>query len=187
MANRNMTSGLLTEVAKQEVEMFSLIKMGFATPQYLTDAYKNVTAGGNSYLASGNLLSISSITEETVLTVGSMSVSFSGVNQANISVALTENYVDEVVQWQMGFFDSSGTSVIDPVLLFDGRIENFSLSEDPESGVSTITWSVASHMSDFKKVAGRRTNTKDQEIYFPGDLGLNFASEIITDLQWGKP
>lgn len=178
-------SALITsEVAKESVHMFDLVELQFSTTVYLTNSYKDVAWNGNTYLSTG-LLSMSAVTEDTELSAGSINVTLSGVDQDNISTALTEDFINDRVLIYRGFFNDA-TVIVDPVLIFDGRIDSFDMPEDVTSGTSNLIWSVLSHWADFEKIAGRRTNHNDQIRYYPNDKGFEFASEIIKDIKWGR-
>ena len=68
---------------------------------------------------------------------------------------------------------------------FDGRINDFSISESKET--ATMNLSVSSQFADYERVNGRRTNSTSQQRFFSADLGLEFAPQIQTDIKWGRP
>ena len=182
-----MTALMLAEIAKEKVRMFHLVEFYFDSETiYFSMSYKDISWNGNTYLATGNLLNISDISEEVGLKVGAVSIKLSGVNQANIATALSEDYTDRPVKIYRGFLSEGYLIISDPMLMFDGRIDSFSLSEDIETGTSTLTWDVPSHWADFEKQSGRRCNMEDQQLYFPDDKGFDFTSEIVKDLKWGR-
>ncbi len=182
-----MTPSILGEISKQKVRMFDLVEFYFDSGTiYTSMAYKEISWNGNTYLATGNFLKLSGISEEIGLKVGAVSITLSGVNQANIAIALSEDYTDRQVKIYRGFLSEEHLVIANPVLMFDGRIDSFSLSEDIESGNSALTWTVPSHWADFEKRSGRRCNIEDQQLHFPDDKGFDFASEIVKDLKWGR-
>ena len=185
MANRGMTAAVLTEIAKGQVAMFHLVQFHFSTVEYLTDAGIDISWSGNTYISSSGFLSFGSVQETMQISVGNITVNVSGVDKASIATALLEDYNDKKIVIYRGFLDTTASIIVDPFLLFDGRISSFSVTENPGE-TSTLSWQVASHWADFDKVAGRRTNNNDQQNLYPGDLGLDHASEIIKDLKWGR-
>lgn len=187
MANRGMTELAKTEVAKDEIHTFILVHFEFDTPEYLTDAFKDVLFNGNNYLSSGNLISISNVKESIDININKIKVSVSGVNAANIAIALTEDYTDKKVNIYRGLFDDNDNLIADPISIFvNGRVSNFSFSENYSDGTAELSWDVYSHWADFDRVSGRRTNDADQQSYYPGDLGMEFTSSVIKDLGWGN-
>jgi len=187
MSQRGMSAAMLTEIAKQNIILFHLVQFHFSTIEYLTDWQADIPWNGNDYLSIGNLLHIAVITEDVNPRVGVINISFSGVNQANISTALTEDYTDKQVLIYRGFLDTSHDLILDPILIYDGRIDSFELNENPDNSSSILNWIVSSHWADFEKRSGRRTNDNDQQNLFTGDKGFEFSSEIVKDLKWGRP
>lgn len=185
MANRGMSGAMLAEIAKRQLRLLHLVEMYFSATSYLTTAPRNIVWGGNTYGALGNLLSFGEVEESTDIRAGSVAIELSGVNQGNVATALTENFIDRRIIIRRGFRDASDQIIIDPVSIFDGRIDSWSLREDVMAGTSTIAWQTASHWIDFDRIYGRRTNNEDQQGWFPGDKGFEFAAQA-DDLRWGK-
>jgi hypothetical protein len=165
-----------------------LIRFEFDTPTYYTDAPYPIVFDGNTYTSAGDLINIEDVTEEMGLKYDTLSVALSGVNQANIAIALSANYIDKKVVMLIGAIDVDNNIVSSPVEYYTGMVESYGIDEDMDSGTSIVTWVTASHWSSFDFVAGRRTNDDDQQFHFPGDLGLEFTSEIVTEkaMTWGK-
>lgn len=185
MANRGMSAAMLAEIAKPQLRLFHLVEMYFTTIGYLTTGRRNIVWNGNTYSALGNLLSFGDVAESADIRAGSINLVLSGVNQANIATALTENFIDRRVVIRRGFLDASDIIIVDPIILFDGRIDSWDLNEDVTTGDSTVTWKAASHWIDFERISGRRTNNEDQQVSFPGDKGFEYAAQT-EEIRWGK-
>lgn len=185
MAGRGMSAAMLTEVAKQQLRVLHLLELYFSTTGYLTTARRNIVWAGNTYSALGNWLSFNEVEESTDIRAGSVNIMLSGVNQANVQSALTENFIERRAVIRRGFLDAGDQVIVDPIIIFDGRIDSWSLREDAAGGTSEITWQAASHWADFDRVYGRRTNNEDQQVWFPGDRGFEFAAQT-DDIRWGK-
>lgn len=184
MANRGMTPAVLAEIAKKQLRIVHFLEMYFATTERACTWGRHLTWGGNTYLAAGNLLTLPDISESTAMQAGSVDIVLSGVNQANIAVALTENFIEKRVVIRRGFIDTADQLIIDPVIKFDGRIDSWRLAEDADNGTSTITWTAASHWVDFERTNGRTTNDKEHQVLFPGDRFFEYAAETV-DMKWG--
>ncbi len=181
--SRTVHSSTATELAKDAFEMAHLVKIDFDTPVYLTDNAHDLTYSSQSYDAGGHLLQMGNVTESSDVRVGKYSLQMSGVNQAYVSVLLGQNYINRQVLIYRAALNN-GVIVGDPILIYDGRIDGFTITDQKDS--SDITISTASHWSDFEKKAGRKTNNNSQQIFFSGDLGFEFASSTVTDLKWGR-
>jgi hypothetical protein len=186
---RSLTASVQTELAKDKIRLFGLLELHFDSGSlYLARGYRPITWGGQTYQPDAGLIDVSAVEETTELRVGSITITLEGVSQAHISSALSEDYIDRQVKVYRGLLDASGDVIPDPFLLFDGRISGGPvIEEDPDRGDSTVRWTAASHWADFQKVAGRRTSHADQQVYFPGDLGFEYAAMDLSDLKWGRP
>ena len=91
-----------------------------------------------------------------------------------------------ISQIYKGFLDAAGALIVDPLLVFEGRIDSPMIQEDPDAGTAAIAVSASNSWVDFERRIGRFTNHEGQQVYFPGDMGLEFASEIVKDVVWGK-
>lgn len=181
--SRSVHASVISELAKDAFEMAHLIKIDFATPVYLTDNAYTLSHDGNVYDAGGHLLQIGNVQETSDVRVGKFNIQLSGVNQSYISVLLGQDYINKQVLIYRAALNNN-TIIGDPILLYDGRIDGFTIADGDNS--SEITLSTASHWSDFDKKAGRKTNNNSQQMFFAGDLGFEFSSSSVADLKWGR-
>jgi len=186
MAGRGMSAAMLAEIEKPSVRLVHLIKFELTTTVYLTDAHKNITFESNEYENIGHLLSIGTVVESLEIKVNKTSLTLSGVDQAFISIFLSQNITNKRLTFYEGLLDNSGNLIDSPLQTFSGRADNFTCDEDTRAGTATITVTAANHWLDWERISGRRTNNDDQQHYYPGDRGFNFAAEIIKDLKWGQ-
>ena len=189
MTNRGSTSAFQTEIVKSQNQPIHLVKIYFDSPtgtQYLTDSFIPITYDSNTYSPLGYFLSFSDIEETTQFIINSLTLSISGVDQVYINHVLSERFIDRKVVIYKGFLSTSDDSLIaDPVLIFQGNMNTPSIHEAENEGMSTVSISVANQFVDFEKTSGRYTNQASQQSVYPGDLGFNYASEIIKDIVWG--
>lgn len=187
--SRTISAALQTEFDAKRTYIFHLLRFDFDTPTYYTDLPYSIIFGGNTYISAGDMIEVEDVTEELELKYDTLSIMLSGVNQANIAIALTAAYIDKKVKMYIGAVDVNGDIVVDPMEYYTGLVESFSIGEDVKTGKSTLVWVAGSHWSLFDMVSGRMTNDADQQYHFPGDKGLEFASEIITEQvsTWGRP
>lgn len=183
--SRGLSGSVLTEIAKSQRHLAHFFEFGFSTPEYYTSHPRDLSWNSINWVSSGNVIEVGDIVEDINSNVNSVQMTLSGANTANYSVALSENYVHLPVKIYMAFIDSSD-NVIDAANLLDGRIQYFSFDENQFSGKATLTWEVASHWADWERKAGRYTNNADQQVYFPGDEGFEFAGQVVKELLWGR-
>ena len=185
---RTLTTAVKNELATNEIRPIHLITIGFATPVNITDCGFSLTSSisGSSvtYSPSSFLVSLPSFTEETDVTKTSLNLTLSGADQTFISTCLNENIVNDSVDIFRGFLDSSNTIIADPILLYSGNIDTFQIDETTTE--STVILTVVSHWADFEKKSGRQTNNNSQQRFFNTDVGMDFASQTVLDIKWGR-
>ena len=185
---RSLTTAVKNELATNDIRPVHLITIGFGTPVNLTDCSFSLTSSvsGSSvtYSASDFILGISNHTEETDITKSSVSLNLSGADQTFISTVLNENVVNDSVDIYRGFLNDSNALIADPFLLYRGKIDSFDIAErDKESQVNL---SIVSNWADFEKKNGRKTNNTSQQRFFSSDVGMNFSSQTVQDIKWGR-
>ena len=189
MANRSSTAAFQTEIVKDQNQPIHLVEIYFDSPtgtQYLTDAYISITYDSNTYSPLGYFLTFSNIDETTQLQVNGINLNISGVDQTYISHVLDENFVDRKVIIRKAFLSTTDDSLIaDPIIIFQGNTNSPSISEAQDEGLCTVSIEVANQFVDFEKTGGRYTNSESQKMFYPDDLGFQYAPQIIKDIVWG--
>ena len=187
MADRGSTAAFQTEIVKAANRPVHLVEVHLDSGvTYMSDSYKSITHDGNEYLGLGHFLGFSDIEEAAEVIVSSMTISLSGVDQVWISNLLQNDYIDRTIKIYTAFLDASQALVVDPVLIFEGRMDQPVIEENPDHGTSVIAVSATNAWVDFQRKTGRHTNHEEQQIHFAGDKGFEFASEIVKDVVWGK-
>ena len=185
---RTLTTAVKNELAANEIRPVHLITIGFGTPVNITDCGFSLTSSisGSSvtYSPSSFLVSIPTFTEETDVTKTSLQLALSGADQTFISTCLNENIVNDSVDIFRALLDSSNAIIADPVLLYSGNIDTFQIDESETE--STIILTIVSHWADFEKKSGRQTNNNSQQRFFNTDVGMDFASQTVLDIKWGR-
>tara|TARA_R100001460_G_scaffold24926_5_gene50070 strand:+ start:3798 stop:4364 length:567 start_codon:yes stop_codon:yes gene_type:complete len=185
---RALTTAVKNELATNEIRPIHLVTINFSTPVNLTDnsfdLTSSISGSSTTYTASPFLVSIPSFTEETDITKSSLSLTLSGADQTFISTALNENIVNDSVVIFRGLLSSTNTIIADPILLYEGTIDTFAVSESENESALQLT--VVSHWADFEKKSGRKTNKNSQQRFFSTDVGMEFSSQTVLDIKWGR-
>jgi len=186
--DRSSTSAFQAEVVKLQNHPVHFVSVHFDDEiLYMTDAYKDIVHDSNTYIAVGHLIGFSDIEEAAEVMVSSVTLSLSGVDQVWVSRVLNKAYIDRTVKIYTAFLNDAQTLIVDPVLIFEGRMDSPTINEDPDSGQSTVSISATNAWVDFSRKTGRHTNHEETQVHFPGDKGFEFASEIVKDVIWGRP
>lgn len=184
--DRGSTGAFQTEIVKSENKPFHLIKLSFdSVDYYLSDAYIPVTYDSNTYTPTGSFLSFSDIVETNEANIETITIALSGVDTTYTNLFLTDDYLDRTVEIYKAFLDSNDALVSDPLLIFNGRINNPVIKEDVDAGTSTVSVQASSLFVDFDRINARFTNNESQQSFFEGDTGFRFSSVIVKELNWG--
>ena len=185
---RNLTTTLKNELANYVLRPVHLITFNFSTPVNFTDCSfaltSSISGSSVTYNPQGFVKNLSQFSEEVDITKSSLRIGLSAVDQTYISIVLNENVVNDQVKIFRGFLDSNNSLIADPFLLYDGQIDTFEINEGEDS--SDIIFTVVSHWADFQKISGRKTNPTSQQRFFSGDNGMEFSSETVQDIKWGR-
>ena len=185
--SRSLTAALISAISQQDINTtFVLIDINFSTPVYYTTFSRAVVYDSNTYVPSAGIMELEASSESVDFLVGTLSLVLSGANQANISAALSEDFIDKQLLIRRAVLDGAGAIIADPVILFDGRLNSYSIDYTPLNGISRVTWEVTTHWADFDRKRGRLTNNESQQSIYPGDKGLEFASAINDAITWSQ-
>jgi len=189
MANRGMSATVLTEIVKEKIRIVTLVEIFFdAGTERFSDGLRDMTYASNNYESNGNYLRVSTIRETIAPAIQTITIEMSGVPLANLSQILSIKHIDRKVIVRRGFQSSSASVFTDPIILFTGRLNGWTFTEDPGSGTAIIVWTANNHWGgDRDRVSGRMANQKDQETHFPTDKFFEFIGvNNSKPLRWGS-
>ena len=190
---RNLSSGLVTSLSAQQMVVSDLIEIHLSTAVYFTNGsidldYDSPTApdaGANTYLAQGQFLGFGDVSETRDIRVSNMAINFTAVDYTTLAYVLNNEYIDRrVVLYRAVLNDDYELDSTKVFQYFDGRINDFTISESPKS--ATLSLKISSQFADYERINGRRTNSTSQNRFFPTDRGMDFAPQIQTDIKWGR-
>ena len=184
--DRGSTGAFQTEIVKSANKPFHLVKLILDEgSHYLSDCYIPITYDGNEYLPTGSFLNFSDIVESNETNIEQIGISLSGIDQTFNNIFLTVNYIDREIEIYKAFLDTNDSLVSDPLLIFNGRLNNPTIKEDVDAGTSTLSFTASSLFVDFDKINSRFTNNESQQSFFAGDTGFRFSSVVVKELNWG--
>lgn len=182
---RDLTSAMQTEVGKAEVAPILLFEGEFISGTVRAwSGYGNLTWAGVSWSGTGTLLGISNVSETNETAAQGITVTLNGVPSELISLTLAEIKQGASGKVYFGLLD--GQQVInDPILLFSGKLDIPSISDEGEFAEITITYE--SRLIDLERPRINRYTPEDQKRLFPGDLGLDYVPSIQDKkVVWGR-
>lgn len=131
---------------------------------------------GPSGSGDGAILNIDVITETASLEATGLRFTFSNLPSDLLAACLDEIRVGKKVRLWMGFLNSTGVLIADPIESFSGRLD---MAESEESGeTSTLIVTVESEMIRLQTPMLRLLTLEDQKIDFPTDTGFQYMDSI---------
>ena len=117
---------------------------------------------------------MASISETTQITIGSLDLSISGVNQTLISDLLNNGHIHRKVTIKRAFLNTDTLALIEAFSIYTGRVDGMNIIDSDRD--SQINLSIANHWADFARLSGRRTTSGSQNQFFPDDRGFDFIT-----------
>tara|TARA_Y100001938_G_C8084922_1_gene431367 strand:- start:1285 stop:1863 length:579 start_codon:yes stop_codon:yes gene_type:complete len=189
---RTTVSATDTELAKDSINIVNLIEFKSigGSDVHLTDAPVDLAFddgdGSDTYLSSRGVLGVSDIQEENEIKIETVNLTLSGIDTANVKLFLDFDYIDRRVLVRRAILDNQYNIVGDPVLVFDGRLDQPRVLEDFQSKTATLSVSASSHWADFEAQAGRHTNDTEQQVIHTGDTFFAKVTDTQKDVKWGR-
>jgi hypothetical protein len=192
VADRSASATITAELAAAQNRPVHLFEVYLDTGTvYVTDAPFQVLWNGNTYLANGHLISFGDIEESAELNIATTQIVLTGCDAAGptwVSLVLAEDFIDRRIIIRKAFLHAANGVLDAPIVIFDGRMDQPVIDDDPDNGNCQVSVSASSHFADFARVIGRRTNDAVQQLHFSGDKFFEFASEIPgKSFIWGRP
>lgn len=183
--SRDLTTAFSNEISSDSLSACLLVKFIFDSGELnLWSGIGNIDFESSTFTGAGDILGVSRIEETQDLRSTSVTFTLNGLNSALIASALTANYQGRSVKMWFGVLDNSGQLIADPYLLFVGRMDVISFTDNGET--SDFAVKCESNAIDIRKVKVRRYTPEDQKIDYPNDKGLDFIPKIQDiDIVWG--
>jgi hypothetical protein len=184
--SRNLSSGVQDAISAAQVSPIILFEGSFASGTvYVWSGYGDLAWGGNTYVGVGTLGAISSVAEASEVSAKGITVTLSGIPSDMISLVLSDVRQGAVGKVHMGFLNSSGAVIDDPILMFEGKLDIPSIQEGADT--SSITLSYESRLIDLQRARESRYTNEDQQRAFAGDLGCEYVASLQEfSVTWGK-
>lgn len=139
-----------------------------------------------TYLGSGNLLSISPIEETAETKASGVQVSLSGIPSDILSAALQAQYQNRQLIIYFGVLDkTTGLQSGDPYKIFTGLMDIMTINESAE--LLTISVNVENKLLILERICGLRYTNEEQQRLFSGDKGLEYVGSLQDkNIIWGS-
>ena len=183
---RTLPTALSAELDAATLKPFYAVELGFdsGTLNFWT-GYGDITANGETWTGSGNVLQISTSTENTDLSANGITLTFSGLDSSIVAISLTQNYRGRIAKVYLGCLDADNQPVSDLYQVFAGRMDTMTITENGATASMTIT--VENVLIDLERARMRKYTDAEQQKRYPGDLSLeNVAALQDRQISWGR-
>jgi hypothetical protein len=179
---RSLSSALQTQVSSTATKTAFLVELNLSSTIRLTDWYSNVTYDSNVYEAGGSFLQVDSTTETGQLQVDEINLGFSNITNEVRSLVQDGAFTDKTVDIYIAYFNENET-IVGAINFFSGQIRNIAIQENIND--STLSMTVASHWANWNLTKGRHFSDESQQSFSSGDKGMEFATQVKSDVRWG--
>lgn len=183
--SRSLNASLVTEITAARLAPAQFVFLDFQTgPVRVWDGVGSIVWGGNTYVGLGYLGSITPIEETADVRANGVVFQVSGVPSSLIATVLGDAYSRRDAKIWVGALDATGALVADPDLMFSGKMNNVDFDKGEVEAIIRVY--AESRLVDLRRSRERRYTHEDQQIDFPGDLGLQYMARAqSTPLNWG--
>lgn len=181
---RDLTPAAEAAFQAEHVPSLILVEMDFPTGFLrLTNAGMNVAWGGHTWYGVGDLGALDPVQETATLEAPQLAFQLTGIRPEYVAVALGQHYKGRAVRIWEAPLDGAYRVVADPAIVWLGRMDTLDIELGP---TATLTMTSISRLDDWSRAKVRRYNHEDQQIDYPGDLGLAFVEQMVEkELRWG--
>lgn len=186
---RTATTALTNALAADSVEPFFAFKLEFdsGTTRIWTgmgDLDFDTGSGTETFLGGSSLVGIQPNEETADIQATGCTFSLNGIDNASISLALTEDYQGRNATLFVGAF-SSGAVVADPYILFKGFMDTMDISDNGQT--ASIQVKAESRLVSLQKARIRRFTEQDQKLIDSTDEGLGYVLDLQNrTIAWGS-
>lgn len=183
---RDSTTQFSDSIAQPIVYSIAMFKVAFDSGVLAwNSSFSNISYNGDIYIATGNLASISSVTEQVGTKPSSLNVGVSGVKQEVVSLLQSEPYMNRKAYIYHAIVGED--LVFDPnriKLIFVGTVDSISgkMGKSPSFNIT-----IKSRLADWERSRNLMYNDVDQQLLYPGDRFMEYIPQISNKkILWPK-
>lgn len=185
MAGRAIDSATAAALDTRNYALAALVELDFASGMlrlHSGPVGHVISWNGHEWLGTGSLGSISTIEESDELAAGAVEFSMSGIDTSMVAAALNEDYLDRPARIWLCIMDADHQLVGEPVGPFSHTMD---VMEGVVGSTATLNLTAVNRLADWARPRLRRYTDEDQQAEFPGDLGMEFVSQMVDkELVW---
>lgn len=183
---RTLSADFLAAIESSGVRPAIFVEANFTSgPLYAWTGLGSIDWNGHTWLGVGSLGSISTIEEGADVNAKGITIGLSGIDPTILTGVVSEFRTGLPVTVYFGLFDADMTLIADPVISFQGRMDQPTLNVDGQS--ASISINCENRLLDMNVSVERRYTNEDQQLDYPGDRGFEFVNSIQeVAVNWGR-
>lgn len=186
IAAKTLTIALFAEIAFADNTLYLFNGVGQLTPAGPPANPASTFPYGETFIGLGWLGKVSAIPQTTKVQAQNVTLSLSGIPANLVAEAIGQVRISGTATLWLGFFDASGNLLADPAQMFTGALDVPSLTDGGDTCSLSIT--CENSLISLNQAPERLFADMDQQIYFPGDLGMSFVENVQNmQLFWPAP
>lgn len=149
-------------------------------PLYLWTGIGDRTIGSNTYLGTGQMLTLGGMEEVSDLSAKAMSLTLEGVDSSIVSIALQEPYQRRQAKVYMG--EKSSSSVVQ---IFSGQMDQMSIEDSGETSVINLV--IESKLVELERARNWRYTHESHKSRYSNDSFFTYVQDIQDkSIAWGR-
>ncbi len=141
---------------------------------------------GQAFIGMGQLGKLSVIPQTNKVAAQSVTLSLSGIPASLVTEAEAQVRVTGSATIFLGFMNAAGAVIPDPTQVFAGSLDVPTLDDSGDTSMISIT--AENSLLLLNQAPERQFDDADQQIYYPGDLGMSFVNTLGNlALFWPSP
>lgn len=183
---RGISSAMIAALEAQFLSPAFFVAATFKSgPVYLWTGVGTIFWNSQTWTGVGSLAQISTIEESSEVNAKGMTIGLSGIDATLLGDVLAEVQLGLPAQVYLALFDSGGNIIADPLLSFQGRMDQPTVTVGGET--ASISINCESRLLDMNTPVLRRYTDADQKLDYPNDEGFAYVSAIQNvRVFWGS-
>lgn len=181
---RTMTPAVDAALAADNLPLLLLIDLDFPSGAVSASNAGLALAWNSKTWTQGLVGKIAAIREGSDLQASGVAFELSGVSVPILTAALNDAIQGRAARVWVAPLASDYTAIIDPVLVYEGRMDTASITFGDTATVSLTT---ENRLIDLDRARIRRFNSEDQSVLYPDDRGFDFLPSLVEkQIVWGR-
>jgi len=183
---RGLTSAMVSEITNDKLAPILLLKIELDSGTlFMWSGIGDIVWNGDTYVGVGNLLGVGETVETEEVEARGLNLTLSGIPNTMISLALSEDYQGRSVSIWFGCMDSSLNIIADPEMIFKGRLDVMTISENADT--SSIKVSCENNLIILTQTKERTYTPEDQKLDYPSDTFFDQVADLQDkEITWGR-